>query len=357
MDSTHPDPFQDAMQAGVQRAVQLGSCALTAAQVYLYQQRNHARTAAERDEKAKRALNAQIRAEHEAARARWAPALDPDWLRRASFFQTAAAWGAAVPYADRAVPWYQPAAATALRKCEERLRDLHPYAMARYDRLRADGMSPAAAMREAAPLFARPSHARDAPTKPRSALSAGNGQGPWAADPGPASPAPTVETEVLKRRGRQILDALQDRAREQGRAPLSGSQQRTVLETVTSLPPEVIDRIVPPDTAAGLARSLGDRAVVADRARAADLDAATDLAATPSTDERTLGLGHARDNAARAGAATAQAARSARPWEHDFPYSIREVVATTTRTSVVAATGPGASRVPAQKHAGHGVRR
>lgn len=355
MDSDHPDPFQDAMQLGLQRAVQLGSCALTAAQVYLYQQRSHARAVAERDEKAKRALNAQIRAEHEAARARWAPALDPDWLGHASFFQTATAWGAAMPYADRAVPWYQPAAATALRKCEERLRDLHPYAMARYDRLRADGMSPADAMREAAPFFARPSHVRDAPTKPRSALSAGNGQAPWAADPGPAPPAPTVETEVLERRGRQTLDALQDRAREQGRPPLSGSQQRTVLETITSLPPEIIDRIVPPDT--WLARSLGDRAVVADRARAADLDAATDLAATPNTDERTVGLDRARDDAGRAGAAKAQAARTARPWEHDFPYSIREVVATTTRTSVVTAAVPTPSRVPAPKRAGHGVRR
>jgi hypothetical protein len=29
-----------------------------------------------------------------------------------------------------------------MRKCEDRLRKLHSYAMARYDRLRDDGMDP-----------------------------------------------------------------------------------------------------------------------------------------------------------------------------------------------------------------------
>jgi hypothetical protein len=357
MDSNHPDPFQDAIQLGLQRAVQLGSCALTAAQVYLYQQRSHARAVAERDEKGKRALNAQIRAEREAARARWAPALDPEWLSHGSFMQTAEAWGAAMPYADRAVPWYQPTAATAMRKCEERLRYLHPYAMARYDRLRADAMSPADAMREAAPLFASPSHAYDAPFTPRRTLAVGNGGPVWTSPPDPQASAPMVEAGVLERRGRQILDAIQGRAREQGRRPLASAEQRTVLETITSLPPEIIDRIVPPDTSAGLARSLGDHAVIADRARAADLDAATDLPATPGTDERTQGLSRAHEDTTTAGAARAQAARTTRPWEHDFPYSIREVVATTTRTSVVAAAVPTPTRVPAQKQAGHGVRR
>jgi len=50
--------------------------------------------------------------------------------------------------------------------------------MARYDRLRADGMSAAEAMREAAPLFARPSRAYDAPSTPRPVLAAGDGAGP-----------------------------------------------------------------------------------------------------------------------------------------------------------------------------------
>ena len=318
--SSHPDPFHDAMQHGLHRAIQVASCAVTAAQVYLYQQRSQARTVAERDEKARRALNAQIRAERDTARAGWAPALDPAWLRSASFTQTAQAWGTAVPYADRAVPWYEPAAATAMRTCEERLRDLHPYAMAYYDRLRDDGMSPAEAMREAAPLFARPSHAYDAPTTERLALTAGNGSPVWAASsPVPGAPAPGVDTEVLERRGRQILGAIQDRAREQGRSPLGEAEQRTVLETVTSLPPEVIDQIVQPGATVSMARTMGDRTVVADRARS-------------------------------------QEARTARPWEHDFPFTIREVVAAATRTVSVPVQTPAASRGLSQKQVRHGPR-
>ncbi len=184
---THPDPFQDALGHGLQRAVQVTSCAVTAAQVYIHQQRNQAMAAAERDERARRALAAQIRAEREVARVGWAPALDPDWLSQADLYQAAYTWGQAMPYADRSVPWYQPAAATAMRKCEERLRDLHPYAMSRYDRLRGDGIEPADAMREAALLFARPPRARDAPHAPRPVLEAGTGENrTWAA----AGPAP-----------------------------------------------------------------------------------------------------------------------------------------------------------------------
>ena len=153
-----------------------------------------------------------------------------------------------MPYADRGVPWYEPAAATAMRKCEDRLRHLHPYAMARYDRLRADGTGPAEAMREAAPLFARPSRVYDASSMPRPALSTGYGADlSWTADP-PAdhrSPGQTGMDDAVaqERRGTQILDALQARAREQGRDPLGEAEQRTVLETITSLRPEVIDTL------------------------------------------------------------------------------------------------------------------
>ena len=54
-----------------------------------------------------------------------------------------------------------------MRKSEARLRALHPFAMARYDRLRSDGAA-ADAMREAAPLFALYPHAR--PASARAAL-------------------------------------------------------------------------------------------------------------------------------------------------------------------------------------------
>ncbi len=168
----HPDPFRDAIQGAVYRAVQVGSFALSATQVYAYHHRAQTRITAARDHQARRALNAQIRAERDADRARWQPALDPGWLRRASLTDVAQAWGAALPYTDRGVPWYEPAAATAMVKCEDRLRSLHPYAMAYYDRLVSEGRDPAEAMREAAPLFARHPHARDAPSVPRPMLEA-----------------------------------------------------------------------------------------------------------------------------------------------------------------------------------------
>ena len=191
----HPDPFRDATQNAVYRAVQVGSFALTAAQVYAYHHRAQSRITAERDHQARRALNAQVRAERDTDRARWQPALDPGWLRRADLIETAQAWGAALPYTDRAVPWYEPAAATAMARCEDRLRSLHPYAMAYYDRLISDGRDPAEAMRAAAPLFARHPQARDAPSVPRPMLEAaarGPGGDPATADtagPAPSGPA------------------------------------------------------------------------------------------------------------------------------------------------------------------------
>lgn len=288
---THPDPFQDALGNGLQRAVQVASCAVTAAQVYLYQQRTHATAAAERDERARRVLATQARADREAARAGWAPALDQDWLDHADLYQAAAAWGAAMPYADRSVPWYEPAAAAAMRKTEDRLRDLHPHAMARYDHLRADGRSPGDAMRAAAPIFAGPPRAYDAPYTPRPELAPGTGQNQaWTA----TAPAPIpgeldglALAQAQERRGLQIVAALQARARAGHRVPLGQAEQRTVLETITNLPADIIDRVVTP---------------------------ASTVVYRPE------------DAPARAIAAPARPG-SPRPWEHDFPVPIQDVVA------------------------------
>jgi hypothetical protein len=297
----HPDLFQDAAQHGLQRAVQVASCAVTAGQVYIYHQKATARIASERDERARRALNAQIRADREVARAGWAPALDPQWPGQADLPQTARAWSAAMPYADRAVPWYEPAAATAMRKCEDRLRDLHPYAMSRYDRLRADRMSPAEAMREAAPLFARPSRVYDTPYTSRPALDAGDSTGlSWTGDAVVDDSSVTQSgiepgAQALERRGRQILGTLQTRAREHGRHPLGEAEQRIVLEAVTSLPAGIIDQIVAPGPAGPVDTASG------------------------------------------------RGARAIRPWEHDFPMPIRAVVtatATSPAASMTAADSP-----------------
>jgi hypothetical protein len=296
----HPDPFEDVLRQGVQRAIQLASGAVTAAQVYLFHRNTQARVVDERDDRARRALHTQMRAEQQAGRAGWAPALDPAWLREATLFQVARAWSAAMPYSDRAVPWYEPAAATAMRKCEERLRNLHPYGMARYDRLRAEGLGPAEAMQEAAPLFARPPRAHDPPSTPRPMVTAGDGpdMGRAEAAAGPSTGGP-------------------------GDLPT-----------------------------AGLVIADQDRAAIAERVRTADLNAAADLIAAPSVDERTMNLAAAHDAAAAASAAAARGrwiGRPGRPWERDFPMPIRDVLAAVSRgTRLLAprtAATPAAQRV------------
>jgi hypothetical protein len=296
---THPDPLAEAMQHGIQRAVQIASAIVTGAQVYIYHKKTQARTVAERNDQARRALNAQARAEQQAHRAQWAPALDHAWLREADLLQAARAWSAAMPYADRAVPWYEPAAATAMRKCEERLRELHPYAMAYYDRLRGDGLAPAEAMQQAAPLFARPPRAHDgSSTAPRPALHRGDGE------VGSADSAPT---------------------------------------------PGGLG-----DPSAGQATAERDRAATAEQVRAADLDAATDLKDIPSKDERTenlVGAGgaEATANAAIARAASIRPGRSSRPWERDFPLPIHDVVATASRAPAPASSRSAGSQAPSRR--------
>lgn len=345
----HPDPLRDAMSHGVQRAVQVASSAVTGAQVYAYLKRTHAKVSTEHGRRVRRVEAGQMRAERDAARAGWAPALDPRWLRQADLIQTARAWGAAMPYADRSAPWHDPAAATAMRNCEERLRRIHPTAMARYDRLRGEGMGPAEAMREAAFLFAGPPRAYDPAYTPRPALAAGNGENLTWVVPEPDLEDGEPAVEAQQRRGRQIVDALQSRARAQGREPLSEAEQRTVLETVTNLSAEIIDRVVRPSGDSGLVRAEQDRAVAAERVRATDLDAASDLTATPRTDERTQNLVAARDAAATADGATARAARAARPWEQDFPVPISQVVANAgraTRSTAQPATSARAQASP-----------
>ena len=167
----YPDPFGEALSHSSSRAAQMISLAAAAAEVAARRVAlRNARQAAD-DEQARRALQDAERAARERARVRWAPAHDARWLAQADLLQVAGIWGAAAAYADG-----DPAAAAALRKSEERLRTLHPYAMARYDRLREEGATPLDAMREAAPLFVRASYARPGdPGSPRVEIGAGPG--------------------------------------------------------------------------------------------------------------------------------------------------------------------------------------
>ena len=108
----------------------------------------------------------------------------------------------------------------AVVNCEERLRQLHPHAMARYDRLRVDDAERISAMREAAPLFTRPPGIHEQPGVPRAALQAGNGLGYSWVDRqfGPGRDEYEAYTSAMQilRRGSQILHGLQASAARAG---------------------------------------------------------------------------------------------------------------------------------------------
>src|SRR6185437_2794777 len=302
----HPDPFSEGMMHGLFRAMQVASCAATAAQVFIHHQRVQARISAERNDRVRRALQAQLRAERLAVRAGWAPALDPEWRQENDLLCVAQVWGLAVPYAEPNEPWHDPTAAIAVRRCEDRLRDLHPYAMAFYDRLRSEGHGQMEAMAAAAPLFARYPRPYDASSQPRSALSAGAGAVvPLLADElTPDTAGDADGRSVLARRGREIVDGLQARAAGKGRDPLGTGQLRVVLESITNLPDEVIDQVI----------------------------GATDARLGPSGEKRQPG----------------RSPKDGQPWQRDFPTPIGEVVAFAPRTTPATDRGT-ASRKPTGK--------
>lgn len=354
---THPDPFREAVNHGLQRAMQVASCAVTAAQVVAYQYKAQARASAERNDRARRALHAQIQADRDTARAGWAPALDPQWLRQASLHETAQTWGAATPYADPHAPWHEPTAGTAMHRSEDRLRDLHPFAMARYDRLRADGIGPADAMQEAAPLFALSPTARYWPFAPRPVLTAGTGTDESAADLSATDPEPDEpsSTEALELRGRSIGAALQERARAERREPLGEDELRTVLETITNLPSDIIRYVTRSAPADGPAVTDQSGVVPAERTQSPGRDGVGDPHVSHGRHERTGSLAKAQDAAATASTA---ADRVTQPWERDFPTPIKEVVAAaaaspTQKPRDAAASRPAVSQAARRGGPGH----
>ncbi len=243
--SRHADPLEEALSHGSQRVAQLASLAAAMAQVAIHRKALHdARTAARDDEHATRVLREQERLLAQHARASWAPAHDQRWLAHADLAQAGRAWAGAAYDADAG-----PAAAAAMRKCEDRLHALHAYGMARYDRLRADGISPLDAMRQAAPLFVHSPDPRVGdPAATRPALtSAGEDDSYPLAEHAPgdlAAPGPGAsEEEQAQSRGERIAERLQARARAAGRSPLGPDELAMVLEAVTNLPEPTIASI------------------------------------------------------------------------------------------------------------------
>jgi hypothetical protein len=155
MSEVYPDVLGDAVSYSSQRLAQLGSLVTAAATMEVRRRARANALKAARGEQELRALREQELAVRQLARAGWAPAHDSRWLAQADLVQAMRVWAAAAGCAGDDL-----AALSALRKCEERLRELHPYAMAWYDRLRGEGIGAVEAMRQAVPLSGRASHAR-----------------------------------------------------------------------------------------------------------------------------------------------------------------------------------------------------
>ena len=266
----YPDLFGDALSYSSQRMAQLASLVTAAATVEARRktQRNAAKTI--RSERGLRELHDQERAAYQLAQAGWAAARDPRFLDQADLLQTARAWGAAAAYADA-----DPEAADAVRRCEQRLRVLHPYAMARYDRLRSERVAPFDAMREALPLFARAPHARPGdPAAERRGLAAPGGLGAasqdsGADDSGVAQAAADSSTiGQAEQRGQQIVRELQARALAERGHALSPDELVTTLGAITTLPGDVIARLARADSQDRVAWG-------AERTRADDLGSAS----------------------------------------------------------------------------------
>ncbi|QFG22891.1 hypothetical protein [Actinomadura sp. WMMB 499] len=231
MTQQHPDPINEGLIHSGQRIVQIVTLAVGAKEAW-DRRRSRLKLAEQSAEiHARRAALAE-------ARSRWSLAHDRKWLHQANLIDVAEAWGAAVPYAAE-----NASAASAVGKCEERLRELHPHAMSHYDRFRAENKDPLAAMREAAPYFDRDPNIRTGePAAPRKELHEGAGDR-WAATVHGPDRGEWEEARQ-EQRGRQIADDLRTRLQAQGREP-EPQELRTVLEVTTNLPEHIIARAVP----------------------------------------------------------------------------------------------------------------
>lgn len=91
--------------------------------------------------------------------------LDPRQRDRSNLLGTGRVWATAQPWRP------DPEAERASGLAEDRLRELRPDVMERYDRLRAHGTEPVEAMRRVAPFFDRPAARTGQPGPDRAALA------------------------------------------------------------------------------------------------------------------------------------------------------------------------------------------
>ena len=133
------------------KIVQYVSLATMAAEALAQRAQQRAAAAAATDNKATAALRAKQTAARNAARLQWQPVLDPRRGTGASLSDAGLAWAASQAWRD-----LDPEAAIASDRALERMRELRPDVMARFDRLTTGGLDQVEAMRRVAPFLDRP---------------------------------------------------------------------------------------------------------------------------------------------------------------------------------------------------------
>lgn len=230
----HPDPFGGALAITGQKIAELASVAALVGQTVVRMRARKAEQEADGKERGNNtAQDTERDAQLAADRAVWAPVLDKGWRKDAGLVDTVRAWGAAVRWEDA-----DASAAEAVTAAEERLRELHPYAMRNYDALRAEGKSRFAAMMEAVPDFALHPDPRPAPADTQ--------QGRRLAAAGNSTPAPGLSEQDLAvtRRLMKIAARMNARSVAAGHGPVSPEAVMTALRTqVYGAPDELLDRV------------------------------------------------------------------------------------------------------------------
>lgn len=141
------------------------SVAAMAAQAIAQAAAARARERAQRDERAVGGLRAERHAAYGQARLGWAPMLDPKLRDRTGVVDAGRVWA-------RAQAWRpDPEAERTIHLAEERLRELRPDVMDRYDRCRTEGVEPVDAMRRVAPYFDAPPTRTGEPGPDRAVLA------------------------------------------------------------------------------------------------------------------------------------------------------------------------------------------
>jgi len=136
------------------KIVQYVSLATLATETLAQVRQQRAATLAATETRVAAALRTQHASARTAARLQWHPILDPQRTPGGppvSVTDAGVAWAAAHPWRES-----EPEAQLACDRALERMRELRPDVMSRYDRLTGDGLDPIEAMRRVAPFFDRP---------------------------------------------------------------------------------------------------------------------------------------------------------------------------------------------------------